>query len=498
MFVGNGTSEDSIGVGSYQLHLRSGLTLLLHDVLHVPGIQHNLLSITTLISFGFSFEFSNNGLVIFENVILYGHGSFMDGFIKLDLNVSSHSSINSASSYVIGSNNIDSAIWHARLGHIGKDRMTWLAREGLLGSLTKVDLQLCEPCLPGKACRKPFGTIKRVAQPIELVHSDICGPMKRKARHMATYFLTLIDDYSQYGNVYLLSHRHEALDFFKRFVAEVEKKHENGLKIFRNDHGRKYLSDQFKEFCEEKGILRYLTIPCTLQQNGVAKMRDRTLLDMTRLMMVQANLSISFWGDVLLTTAYILNRVPSQSVSSTPYEQWHGKRPNLEHLCPWGSARYVHNANHKYGKLGRRARKHTFIRYPKGSKGYVMFCKHPDRGKTEVDSRDVNFIENDFPSISDVNESLDLYELEELSGVPLSSSEGGELVPQIARDSGSHSQPSGSVPLELSEPLKLCDSNRGNIPHRHFEIEGDALLCTTNEPSYREALFSPAKGELMQ
>ena len=169
----------------------------------------------------------------------------------------------------------------------------------------------------------------------------------------------------------------------------------------------------------------------------------------------------------------------------------------MEHLHPWGSAGHVHNANHKYGKLGPRARKHTFIRYPKGSKGYVMFGEHPDGGKIEVDSLDVDFIENNFPSIGDVNESLDLYELEELSGVPLSSSEGGELVPEIAIDSGIHSQPSGSVPLELSEPLELHRSNRGNIPRRHFEIEGDALLCTANEPSYREVLSSPAKGEWM-
>ena len=74
VFVGNGTSEDAIGVGSYQLHLRSGHTLLLHDVLHVLGIQHNLLSVTAFISFGFSFEFLNNVLVIFDDGILYGHG----------------------------------------------------------------------------------------------------------------------------------------------------------------------------------------------------------------------------------------------------------------------------------------------------------------------------------------------------------------------------------------------------------------------------------------
>ena len=162
----------------------------------------------------------------------------MDGFIKLDLNVSSHSSVNSASSYVIGTNNIDSETWHARLGHIGRDMMTQLAREGLLGSLTKVDLQLCEPCLVGKACRKPFRTTKRAAHPIELVHSDICRPMNEKARHGASYFLTLIDDYSRYAYVYLLSHLHEALDYFKSFMAEVENKHEKGLKTVRTDRGR--------------------------------------------------------------------------------------------------------------------------------------------------------------------------------------------------------------------------------------------------------------------
>ena len=189
--------------------------------------------------------------------------------------------------------------------------------------------------------------------------------------------------------------------------------------------------------------------------------------------------------------------MPSQSVSSTPYELWHGKKPNLEHLRPWRSIGYVHNANHQYGKLGPRARKHTFIRYPEGSKDYMVFGEHPDRGNTEVDSGDVDFIENDFPSIGDVNESLNLYELEELSSVLLSSSEGGELVPEIARDRGSHSQPKESVPLELSEPLELHCSNRCNIPRRHFEIEGVALLYTANEPSNREALSSPAKGELM-
>ena len=117
--------------------------------------------------------------------------------------------------------------------------------------------------------------------------------MNKKACHGASYFLTLIDDYSRYSYIYLLSHRHEALDCFKRFVAEVENKHEKGLKTFRTDCEREYLSDQFKEFFEEKVILRHLTIPCTPQQNGVVERRNKTLLDMTRSMIAQANLHVT-------------------------------------------------------------------------------------------------------------------------------------------------------------------------------------------------------------
>ena len=91
---------------------------------------------------------------------------------------------------------ISSSTWHARLGHIGKDGMAKLARKGLLGPLAKVDLLICEPCLAGKACRKPFGKAVTATQPLELIHSNICEPMNVKAHHGVSYFITFIDDYT--------------------------------------------------------------------------------------------------------------------------------------------------------------------------------------------------------------------------------------------------------------------------------------------------------------
>jgi len=112
-------------------------------------------------------------------------------------------------------------------------------------------------------------------------------------------------------------------------------------------------------------------------------------------MMAHANLPISFWGDALLTATYIVNHVPSKSVSAMPYELWHGRKPFLDHLHPWGSAGYVHNPTHEHGKLGPRATKMVFMRYPEHSKGYVMFGKHSNGGMTEIDSRNVDFLEDE-------------------------------------------------------------------------------------------------------
>ena len=85
-------------------------------------------------------------------------------------------------------------VWHARLGHIGQERMNRLARM-VLGSIMKVELSTCEYCLQGKSIRKPFGKAVKAELPLQLIHSDICGPMNVRAKHGASYFITFIDDY---------------------------------------------------------------------------------------------------------------------------------------------------------------------------------------------------------------------------------------------------------------------------------------------------------------
>ena len=83
--------------------------------------------------------------------------------------------------------------------------------------------------------------------------------------------------------------------------------------------------------------------------------------------------------------------MPSNSVPTIPYELWHSRKPSLHHLHPRDSASYVHNPTHQHGKLGPRATKILFIRYPKHSKGYVIYGEQPNGGMMKIDSRNVNF-----------------------------------------------------------------------------------------------------------
>ena len=127
-------------------------------------------------------------------------------------------------------------------------------------------------------------------------------------------------------------------------------------------------------------------------------------------MMAQAHFPITYWGNALLIVTFVLNRVLSKSVTTTPYELWTNRKPDLSSLRPWVYATYVHNSSHKYGKLGLRGKKSIFIRYNEQSKGYVFIGEQEGGNITEFESQDVTFLENDFPKQGQIGKDLLLFE----------------------------------------------------------------------------------------
>ena len=146
------------------------------------------------------------------------------------------------------------------------------------------------------------------------------------------YFLTFTDDLSRYGYIYLMKHKSETFEKFKEFQSEVENHHNENKSFYDMIAKVKYLSYEFGLQLKQCEIVSLLTPPGTPQCNGVSKRRNRTLLDMVRSMMSLTDLPLSFWGYALETVAFTLNRAPSKSVETTPYELWFGKKPKLSFL----------------------------------------------------------------------------------------------------------------------------------------------------------------------
>ncbi|KAL0405493.1 UNVERIFIED_CONTAM: hypothetical protein Slati_3863200 [Sesamum latifolium] len=321
---------------------------------------------------------------------------------SLRLVVSSHIRIDLKDVYFVPNNHENAQIWHARLGHISKDRIRRLVDSKSLEIDNLDHLPTCESCLKGKMTKKPFVGQSAIANGLlDLVHTDICGPLSILTRGGFSYFITFTDDHSRYGYVYLMRYKSEAFGRFKEYRFEVENQTNRKIKALRSDRGGEYLSGEFINYLKENGILSQWTPPRTPQLNGVAERRNRTLLDMVRSMMSFTELPPFFWGYALETATKLLNVAPSKSVPQTPYEIWHGKPASYKYLRVWGSLAYVKRL--VGDKLDSRSSLYKFIGYSKETAGYYFY--DPAEQKIFI-SRNAMFLEKDFPSDSRHDEVL--------------------------------------------------------------------------------------------
>ena len=165
-------------------------------------------------------------------------------------------------------NEESSMLWHRRLGHISIERIKRLVNEGVLSTLDFADFETCVDCIKGKQTNKSKKGAKRSSNLLEIIHTDICCP--DMDANSPKYFITFIDDYSRYMNVYLLNNKNEALDAFKVFKAEVENQCGKQIKIVRSDRGGEYYGrytengqapGPFAKFLQEHGIVAQYTMP---------------------------------------------------------------------------------------------------------------------------------------------------------------------------------------------------------------------------------------------
>ena len=404
LYMGNKAKAKIEAIGVFRLILSTGFILDLQETFYVPTVSRNLISVSKLALDGFAIEFKNNGFGLIKNSNNVGSGFLLDGLYRLNLEknfsetlVTLHPNVGTKRTL----NDEKSAyLWHKRLGHISRPRIERLIKDGILHNLDWANYDVCVDCIKGKQTKHTKKGATRSTQLLEIIHTDICGPFDIPSIGGEKYFITFIDDFSRYCILYMLHDKSQSVNVVEIYINEVERQLGKKVKIIRSDRGGEYYGrydesgqrpGPFAKLLEKLGICAQYTMPGSPWQNGVAERRNRTLIEMVRSMISRTQLPTFLWTHALKTAVHILNKVPSKSVSKTPFELWKGWKPNLRYLRVWGCPAEARIYNPHEKKLDPRTLSCHFIGYPEKSKGYRFYC--PNHTTRIIETGNAKFIE---------------------------------------------------------------------------------------------------------
>ena len=371
-----------------------------HNVQYVPDLAVNLLSVPILTDEGFDVHFSGNECIIRDSTDhLVGRAQkIARKLYHLTMHASPQTVDDEWVNITHSTSSLSSAavrLWHKRLGHLNAAAVQQLFSKRMIADIEEIlrrthqrwqddthctsASEPCEACELGKSHRQPQSTAPgtRASAPLELVHTDVCGPFRVRGLGGALYFMVVVDDYSRHIWIRFLTDRKDVFLHFRAYKAWAEKVHSaagHRIKRVRMDGGGEYASNAFMRWLDEQGIEVQRTAPYTPAQNGVAERVMRILADLMRAMMIAATLPHEHWVEAILAAVYVRNRSPTRAVPNmTPYEAFYGKRPTLGHLRAYGCLAYVHiPEKQQQGKLAARARKCMLIGYSPDSPAYMF------------------------------------------------------------------------------------------------------------------------------
>ena len=294
------TSKQITTAGNHVMDaIGEGNTIIMNDlqltnVLLAPELQDSLLSIAAINDHEYDVTFNRNGRV----TITDDNGTIAEGYhegnlyylqlhTKTPINVRGKSTSECKSDYACMTNvglMSDYQLWHLRLGHLGTNSL--LKMPTLVHGMDNVKLvppesNVCEGCMYGKQSRKPFAESKTQRMLMELVHSDVIGPIRVPSINKARYILTFIEHRSRYPKCYFLENKEAqmVLKHFKEYKAWAENIMEKKIKILHTDGGREYINSPLDIYLKECGIEHQWTVPYTPQQNGIAECFNRTVIE---------------------------------------------------------------------------------------------------------------------------------------------------------------------------------------------------------------------------
>nr|GEV57943.1 hypothetical protein [Tanacetum cinerariifolium] len=264
-------------------------------------------------------------------------------------------------------------LWHRRLGHLNFKTMNKLVRHNLVRGLPTKCFENdhnCTACLKEKQHKASCKTklVNLVTKPLYTLHMDLFGPTSVSSLNHKWYCLVVNDDFSRFTWTFFLKTKDETSDILRNFIIEIENLKELRVKIIRCDNRGEFRNKEMNDFCSRKGIKREFSNARTPQQNGVAKRRNRTLIEAAK-------------------TMVLVNK----SQNKTPYELFNGRSPAVRFLKPFGYHVMILNTLDNLGKFEAKGDEGYSFGYSMSSKAFRVFNK---RTKRVEENLHVDFLEN--------------------------------------------------------------------------------------------------------
>jgi len=260
------------------------------------------------------------------------------------------------------------------MGHVNVTTLLKTAKTDAVIGLEGVEAMAgnftCDICNLGKQPRQQHPPMEaRATFPLEIIHSDVCGPMPVSSPSGSRYFVVFKDEYTGYRVVHTMRHKSEVPDFWKQYVAMAERQTGLKIKTIRSDNGLEYNNQQMKGFNQERDIRHEFSAPYTPQSNGRAEREIRTLVECARTMLIDSGLPEELWSEAIHCAAYVLNRTASKD-KKTPFELWFKRKPNVSRIRIFGSIAFMTIPNVQKKKWDERSRKLILVGYDQESQNY--------------------------------------------------------------------------------------------------------------------------------
>ena len=271
---GNGAQAEPTAVGDIHLELAPGRIATITDVLYLPTAAESLFSVSYAAQKGYTFSFGADGCTIYRHSTTVATApATANNIYYLEGRLAPTSG---APTTAYAARTVETPhLWHRSLGHLGFDNLAKMPDMVTGECVTAAEFKtaganaLCEPCTLGKQHRLPFNTSTSATKaPLELLHTDLCGPLPVASAGGSLYFNTILDDFTGMSFVIPLRHKSDAADSIIHTVTMLQRQAGLPVKRVRSDNGGEFCNSTLSEFYTSQGVLHETTNPYSPQQTA--------------------------------------------------------------------------------------------------------------------------------------------------------------------------------------------------------------------------------------